>query len=761
MAALFLHTISIISVTRNIVGLPTFLGVPPLLLPEINSTSPFCDSHYVCRKSDGMNVIVLSGECFCDDLCSIYNDCCHGYSSVSDTGGDIRKVVTSSSCSSLNKKMIHIVNRCNPDYPTSDISRLCHAIPSPDDVLDSVPVSEPKYGVTFKNIYCALCNEFSHHDVLFWRAKVECIVLKNDNQVYENNQDSLLRTGLENATFNSTIERCIGTKYKFELPLNITRPRPCKVVVNACEDGWNDSEELEKCQNGPQAMVYMFGLAYRNIYCAICNAILPSPFICMQPESVVTDEAFVLAPHLMSVSILLDFNSQSMALNGLSQSINARTCDADSIYDLTSDSCRRVVCRPGQVLEKHQCVQVPVSQTSNESWHIRQHMLPHANWTREGWCPLVKGDVFSYTILMNGSLYINDTGDTYGPDNYTIINDTLYICQHDLGAEHTYDEDYRLEIMKGVISLIGHVVSVSSMLILICFYSWIKSLRTLPGKCLLCLACSLVTAQLTFTVGAFASEVHILCVILAITTHFSYLMSFFWMNAMAFDVYITFRNQFITASSSEKRFVMYVLYSILSPFCIMTLALLGEYTHIPVTKPFYGRPFCWIGHRDALIYFFTIPLGILLCMNIIFFLLASYHIFKASGNNRLHKSPHAKRKRLLLYAKLSTIMGLTWIFAYIALITDLAVFWYLFIIFNSLQGLFIGLAFLCNHKVSRIVKRKLSSSKNQTATTSTVLSRSNRSDSTEQKHSSKALIAEINPNLQTRKSERIIAEEKL
>ena len=763
MAALLLHTISIISVLKSIVGLSTFLDLPPSLSPDINPTSPFCDSHHVCHKSDGMNVTVHPGECFCDDLCPIYNDCCHGYSSATDTGGDIRKVVTSSTCSSLNKEIIYIVDRCTPEYPTDYISSLCHEIPSPGDVLNSIPVSEPNYGVTFKNIYCALCNGFSHRAVLFWRAKLECFVLKNDTQVNEKNHDSLAVNGIENVTFNSTIERCVNTKYNFELPINIPRPRPCKVVVNTCNVDWNDSEDQENCQNGPQAMVYWLGLVYRNIHCAICNAILPSPLICIQPLGgfVVTNEAIVPSPPLISVSILLDFNSHAMIINGLSPSMNARTCEADSIYDLTSDSCRRVICQPGHLLERHLCVKGPVSQTSNGNWHVQQHMLPHTNWTREGGCPLVHSDVLNYVILVNGSLYINDTGDIHDTDNYTIINDTLYICQREVFNEHTHNKNYRLDIVEGIISLIGHVVSVSSLLILTCFYCWIKSLRTLPGKCLLCLACSLATAQLTFTVGAFASEVHILCVIIAITTHFTYLMSFFWMNVMAFDVYITFKNQFITASTSEKRFVMYVLYSTLSPFCIIILALVGEYTDIPLAKPFYGRPFCWIGHRNALIYFFTIPLGILLCINIMFFSLASYHIFKASGNNRLHKSPHAKRKRLLLYAKLSTIMGLTWIFAYIALITGLAVFWYLFIIFNSLQGLFICLAFLCNHKVSRIIKQNVRPSKCQTVTASTALSRKNRSDSTEQKHLSETLIYEINPNLQTKGSEFTIAEEKL
>lgn len=48
-----------------------------------------------------------------------------------------------------------------------------------------------------------------------------------------------------------------------------------------------------------------------------------------------------------------------------------------------------------------------------------------------------------------------------------------------------------------------------------------------------------------------------------------------------------------------------------------------------------------------------------------------------------------------LYARLSTIMGLTWLTGLLASLVDAQPLWYLFVVLNSLQGLFIFIAFGC------------------------------------------------------------------
>ncbi|KAJ8319280.1 hypothetical protein KUTeg_004371 [Tegillarca granosa] len=49
-------------------------------------------------------------------------------------------------------------------------------------------------------------------------------------------------------------------------------------------------------------------------------------------------------------------------------------------------------------------------------------------------------------------------------------------------------------------------------------------------------------------------------------------------------------------------------------------------------------------------------------------------------------------------------MGLTWICGFVATFSNVMVLWYIFIIFNSLQGVFIFIAFVCNKKVYYLIR---------------------------------------------------------
>ena len=52
-------------------------------------------------------------------------------------------------------------------------------------------------------------------------------------------------------------------------------------------------------------------------------------------------------------------------------------------------------------------------------------------------------------------------------------------------------------------------------------------------------------------------------------------------------------------------------------------------------------------------------------------------------------------------------MGFTWIFAFSAAFTGVAAIWYIYIIINSLQGLYIFFAFTLNARIARLWKDKI------------------------------------------------------
>ena len=701
--------------------------------------SPFCDFHHVCEGSDGASADYHDGQCFCDDRCSYYNDCCHGNSQEAGTDVHVNELVTTSVCERLGNQSMYVVKSCPADYPVGDVLSYCEGDPTSEDLLQRLPVTESQYGVTFKNIYCAVCHEYSTRDVIFWTMEVECLLrkIKKKKKMKSKSKDRYdimpKSTGnnTSNATYRDVTKKCLGYDYYFTEPENIPTLRRClPKLTKTCTDTWQNDTILSQCEQGPQATVYLGLFPYRNIYCAMCNGVNANDGLCTQAPDIdgILNPPGKKPPHLIAVSVLLDFNSRSVTVRDRSLNLD-KSCDSDSVYDIITDTCRKVICRPGLTLRNGQCTRISNSTAKSNSPYKKAifPIFPIVNSSiDESSCIYMKIDDTTFHILSNNTLYLNNSGDIYESQNYMISNNTVYICQKDyIGRLNMNDKhkDMGQDIVSGILSLVGHIISILSLLVLIFFYSWIKTLRTLPGKCLLCLACSLAAAQLAFVIGTFTIGVHVVCEVIGILTHFGYLLAFFWMNVMAFDVYITFRNRFATASSSGKKFISYVLYTLLLPMCIVGVAVLSDNTSIGMPKPSYGRPYCWIGQSEAILYYFVIPIGTLLLFNFVFFSLAVYHICQSSAQDQLDKNPHPNRKRLLLYVKLSTIMGLTWIFGYIALINGLSVFWYLFIIFNALQGLFICLAFLCNRKVSNLFRQKLGLTKSRSPTPSTALTR--------------------------------------
>ena len=125
------------------------------------------------------------------------------------------------------------------------------------------------------------------------------------------------------------------------------------------------------------------------------------------------------------------------------------------------------------------------------------------------------------------------------------------------------------------------------------------------------------------------------------------------------------------SSSTSKRFLVYSLYSWLTPAVIVTVGISLDY--LPFNpdgtanawSPRYGDGLCWITSRMALLVLFAIPVMIIILINIGLFITSVRHIHKAA--KAAPPANHSNNKALLfLYIKLSVVMGLTWVSGFIA-----------------------------------------------------------------------------------------------
>lgn len=111
-----------------------------------------------------------------------------------------------------------------------------------------------------------------------------------------------------------------------------------------------------------------------------------------------------------------------------------------------------------------------------------------------------------------------------------------------------------------------------------------------------------------------------------------------------------------------------------------------------------------------------------------FFVATAAKITATARLSKLARESIANRQRkdkwlFLLYTKLALLMGLTWVFGFVAAYADSVILWWLFIFANSLQGFFILVAFT-SFKATELLKlvsplRKISFASSRTTSTST------------------------------------------
>ncbi|KAL1138000.1 hypothetical protein AAG570_009695 [Ranatra chinensis] len=254
--------------------------------------------------------------------------------------------------------------------------------------------------------------------------------------------------------------------------------------------------------------------------------------------------------------------------------------------------------------------------------------------------------------------------------------------------------------VQGYLTVGCLVVSITCLLLHnVVFYS-LPNLQNLPSRILKSLCWSLVIAQSLFLTGVtpVISVPIAACKAVAVTLHFFFLSAFFWMNVMSVDVWTTFSRLSLRGSTTHT-LRNYSIYAWGGPFLISGVALVADLTdYVPeIVRPLFGGfpGVCWFANRIALGLFLYMPICLLLGVNMALFAITVCWLQRQKTHPDLVKQASGRKecKRLWLYAKLSTIMGLSWSFGMIASLLDRPDFWYPFILFNGLQGAFIFIMF--------------------------------------------------------------------
>ena len=318
----------------------------------------------------------------------------------------------------------------------------------------------------------------------------------------------------------------------------------------------------------------------------------------------------------------------------------------------------------------------------------------------------------------NEEVYIKRYDKKLGKGQYSIKeNNKLVICAPYVLQNKSSSDHKNLGIGKfgeymGIVTFICLGISILCLILHIIVTLLLPELKNLSGKNLLSLCIALLGGYCSFVVSMFLEGGGVItnsgsedsgCFILAVFMYFFFLSSFFWMLVMAFDVYRTLKLatkqlQPIDSSSAMggqwKKFALYTIFGWVAPLTLVTVTVVIEHLKESIPdeyRPMFGeKGICWFGNKRALLVYFAVPFGGVMGANIFLFVCSARMIYLTRKNSTMKMITTTgcfnPKTNFILYVRLATIMGLTWVTGLVAGFVDNSWLWYTFVVFNTLQG---------------------------------------------------------------------------
>ena len=215
----------------------------------------------------------------------------------------------------------------------------------------------------------------------------------------------------------------------------------------------------------------------------------------------------------------------------------------------------------------------------------------------------------------------------------------------------------------------------------------------------------------------------LLCQIIGILLHGFWLMSFLIMTFISMEFFYRFSNVckpwFVKKGKNKEK----VKYCWVIGVLLMAIPVcLDHLTDLPLSYAS-SRGICFIEPHNYVIIFFIGPILCLISINALCFAMSIYNVKKAVPDEV--EIAH-ERTKVIIFAKIGGLMGMTWIFALVPYITGIKEMWYVFTVLNGIQGLYIfnssGITLhifkMMRSKTSQGIKRTVSAPPYQSRTQS-------------------------------------------
>ena len=660
-------------------------------------------------------------NCYCDDECLIYNDCCENYPVKNNSSYKKQFVcnLRSTMCDEGDiSSFIYSIGECPSEYTEDLVIKLkCLKGNSGGELQDEDkflkwPFYSNRTNYTYNNIYCAICNGEQMLHLNPWQAAFRCdrnVSIANNTQILEKMK-----------------KKCSFVKWRS----SFMKFRYCRNnVISTCLK--NDSASLKiesKCLNGPYKIRYSTinkTLQFRNEFCAECSGYTKST--CFRPING-TNKYKCIATEV-TWSLFFDFNffngEYEVGFKKSKGDVKLRKCDAESFYDPFNQICSKIVYKNVEIKAEN-VSNCKIYENSdiillNEAKSLLNHDIQLVDYTNF---------YFNNQNLSISNVFLH---------SQTEMALVCYTSLIDTSESFSNSNDGKFTSIHKIITIVGIVASLSGLVLLIIIYIRFPTLRNLPGKDLLCLSSTYICIYLIMIASMILLKVlnssykgylqqkdndleepKSLKIIkqtiyaLAVLLHYTFLCTFSWISIISYDICKTLTNYGNSIANKSKEddikiFKTHLLfgYLLIPSLPVLIGILLDTFKKDSLYAPNYGytdRFTFWISNRQSLFMLFIVPVTIMLLINLIFFSLILNSVLKTDNStNRTIISSSAKQKRqsrIVLFIKLLTIMGLCWLLGLLAGYYDKEWLFLIYTMCNVFQGFFIFLAFIFNHKVS-------------------------------------------------------------
>ncbi|XP_064601681.1 uncharacterized protein LOC135467772 [Liolophura sinensis] len=334
-------------------------------------------------------------------------------------------------------------------------------------------------------------------------------------------------------------------------------------------------------------------------------------------------------------------------------------------------------------------------------------------------CPHLEFNLTDHNIkldLKKASMEIDNNTIDLQESDYWACGDTIKFCSRGLSQIATQMVKNRatkektsvvsVSLALTIVSVVCIALSLLCLLLTFLVYCLLPQLRTLPGKNTMVLVAYLFCAQLFFQVGINLTYSKNLCRAMGVLIHYFWIVTFMIMGTCAFHMYTVFTNMsakpFHNTLRETKKVIRYIIISNVLAMLVVGVCIAYHAGSTGGEDIGYGGKTCFLKGPLDIGIFFAGPLGIVLVFNTFCFIRVVLSIRNAP--NMKSSKNQTNRNHVTVYLRLSILLGFTWIFGLVAASLQVEVLWYIFVILNGLQGVFIFIAYCLNKRILDMLK---------------------------------------------------------